>query len=193
MNTSRNRTQSHDSLQRRNAPPTPSVNDPSVQQSEAEFGELSRPENIVEHLSVPGFLRRIPHRWHMLDINRFGDAVGRAAEALHIAYLTRVDLALGMIRIFPVPLLKRVYETQAKQFGWPLVLDAQLALDEGPRGQLRVLRRHERTEQHLSALAEGLDPEVRASMEKVLQFVSEDARRLRKELGLVEPEGESNF
>src|ERR1043165_4105227 len=39
--------------------------------------EQLAPTALVEHLSVPAFLRRTPHRWHLDDMRRFGDKVGQ--------------------------------------------------------------------------------------------------------------------
>src|SRR5262245_41109811 len=78
----------------------------------------------VEHLSVVAFMRRMAHRWDIDDMTRFGNKVGKVAESMQLAYLTGVDKSLGTIRIFPVPLLERVYKVLSAQFGWPQIIDA---------------------------------------------------------------------
>ena len=76
----------------------------------ADFEDMQNPLDVVEHLTIPGFIRRCPHRFHLMEITRFGDQVGKIAESLQISYLTTIDRSLGMIRLFPVPLMVRVYQ-----------------------------------------------------------------------------------
>lgn len=120
----------------------------------------------------------------MQDINRFGDSVGRAAEAMQLAYLTTVDRSLGVIRVFPVPLMQRVYEILSKQFGWPQVIDASAEGDDARRGQVETLKAHERVEKHLrSVLAVTEDQNVQRSTNVVLEWIGTDCQRIRQELG----------
>jgi hypothetical protein len=164
--------------------PRPPMGPPAgVQQ---DFDELAQQTAMVEHLTVPGFLRRIPHRWHFDDITRFGDKLGRVAESMQLAYLTTVDRSLGVIRIFPLPLLKRVYEVMSAQFGWPQIIDAPIpGLPAGVDNGAEALRAHERVDKHLRSLLEGAtDGNVQHSIAVVLHWLSEDSARIRKELGL---------
>ena len=147
----------------------------------------------MEHLTIPAFLRRIPHKWHIDEITRFGDKVGRAAESLQLSYLTTIDRSLGVIRIFPLPLLQRVYQIFAVQLGWPQIIDVEPpALDDPRRGQQETLRSHERLLKHnraLLAIAENVD--VQHSISVVVQWLEHDCLRIRKELGLPEPAPEA--
>ena len=146
---------------------------------EQEYGEIS-PENIVEHLSVPGFLRRVHHRWHMQDINRYGDAVGKSAEALQLAYLTRVDMALGVIRIFPVSLLKRIYETLAPQFGWPMIIEGRLE-EKVEKVLLRKLLGYQRMDKILQTMLATADTkEAQSAITVVRDLLEEDSRKIRE-------------
>jgi hypothetical protein len=102
-----------------------------------DFDQLIATGETVEHVTVPGFLRRIPHPWHITDLTRFGDQVGRVAEAMQLSYLTTIQPQLGMIRVFPLPLLQRVYELMAPQFQWP---SEPIALIDGLRSQARRIK-----------------------------------------------------
>src|ERR1041384_6675246 len=66
-----------------------------------DFDQLAGEALQIEHQTIPGFLRRLPHKWHLNDITRFGDQVGRVSEAMQMAYITAVDKSLGVIRAFP--------------------------------------------------------------------------------------------
>src|ERR1043166_2355254 len=73
----------------------PSQTPSPVPQVEQDFDHLAEAAKI-EHLTIPGFMRRVSNRWHIEDITRFGDKVGRAAEALQLSYMTTVDKSLGV-------------------------------------------------------------------------------------------------
>src|SRR4051812_28044068 len=161
---------------------------PSAPMAEENFDQIAEAAKI-EHLTIPGFLRRISNRWHMEDITRFGDRVGRAAEAMQLSYMTTVDRSLGVIRVFPVPLLQRVYEIMAVQFGWPQIVEAEVpALDDPRRAQEETLRSHERIMKHLQALlaAAADDIDLQASLAVVLQWLDHDCQAIREALGLQE-------
>ena len=168
--------------QTRNTPPTAAATRPAVEQ---EFEQIQSPENIVEHCTVPGFLRRVPNRWHLEDIQRFGDKVGRIAESLHIGYLTTVDRSLGQIRVFPVPLLQRIYDTMAPTFGWPQILDLPApGLPAQEQANRDALRSHERLVKLLRALLEAApNLDVQHSTAVVIQWLETDGERIRGELG----------
>ena len=135
-----------------------------------DFNRLSESQDqIVEHRTIPGFLGRIPHRWHMDEVTRFGDKVGRAAESMQLAYLTVVDRSLGVIRVFPVPLMERIYTLLAPQFAWP----------ELPGGTVDNLptppKRLERLLKGLEELTEDADDlEILESLQKLRDFVRRD-------------------
>lgn len=121
------------------------------------------PRQVVEHLTIAGFIRRSPHRFHMDEITRFGDKVARLAEALQVSYLTTIDRSLGMVRVFPVPLLQRVYDVMAAQFGWEMEIAAV---------EDRKTRGHERTKRVLlEAAASAEDPIIRDALAVVLRWL----------------------
>jgi hypothetical protein len=146
-----------------------------------DFDQLLSAGETVEHVTVPGFLRRIPHPWHIDDLTRFGDKVGRVAEAMQLSYLTTIQSQLGMIRVFPLPLLQRVYELMAPQFQWPV---EPLALIDGTRARRDELKRHERADADLAGLAERTDDvEALASIQVVRDHLAKETLRLRNEIG----------
>ena len=111
-----------------------------------QFEEMPDPLTVVEHLTIPGFIRRAPHRFHMDEIMRFGDKVTRIAESLQVSYLTTIDRQLGQIRLFPVPLLERVYAVLATQFGWEPIAEVPRAIEDR---HAETLRANERTRKRL--------------------------------------------
>lgn len=163
----------------------------------ADFDEMQSGEALVEHCTIPGFLKRIPHRWHMEDIQRFGDKVQRTAEAMQIAYLTTVDRSLGIIRVFPLPLLQRIYEIQSAQFGWPALVEVQppaLGPGEGASTSHETLRAHEKVREHVKTLMAAIEStsaitpnHVQASLAVILRWIEEDMTRLRAELASAAP------
>jgi hypothetical protein len=156
---------------------------------EKDFEQLSHQDPIVEHYSIPSFLRRIPHKWHIDEITRFGDKVGRAAESLQLAYLTTVDRSLGVVRVFPAPLLQRIYQILSPQFGWPQIIELEPPqLDEPRRSQQETLRSHERLLKHVRALLDVTqNVDVQHSIAVVVEWLEHDSTRIRQELGVAEP------
>lgn len=136
-------------------------------QAEGGFDELSQSEPLIEHLTVPAFLSRVPRAWQIDEATRFGHQLGRAAEAMHLAYMTTTDRALGVIRVFPVPLMRRVYTLMAQQFAWPALPEAL----EAPRSQP-----DDRLARHLQALLAVAEPEVREHIAEVLAFLDQRPR-----------------
>ncbi len=154
---------------------------------EEDFDQLSQLD-MIEHLTVPAFLRRIPYKWHLDEITRFGSKVGKAAESLQLSYMTTIDRSLGVIRVFPAPLLNRIYQILAPQFGWPQIIElAPPALDDARRIQQETLRSHERmskTMRNLLPFAESVD--IQHSIAVVIDWLEHECARLRKELGTVD-------
>lgn len=145
-----------------------------------DFDQLTAAGETVEHVTVPGFLRRIPHPWHIDDITRFGDKVGRVAEAMQLSYLTTIQPQLGMIRVFPLPLLQRVYELMAPQFQWP---GEPLALIEGNRVKMDELRKAERLTNQINELLSSTDePKVVEAATVLLNSLETTATTLRQEI-----------
>lgn len=143
-----------------------------------QFEEMPDPLSVVEHLTIAGFLRRVPHRFHMDEILRFGDKVGKIAESLQVSYLTTIDRQLGQVRLFPVPLLVRVYQVLAAQFGWEPMNEVRALEDAGAE----TLRAHERTRKRLEAVAGDItEPAVAQALQLVLNWLENDAKRLRGE------------
>jgi hypothetical protein len=129
----------------------------------------------IEHLTVPGYFARFERRWHIDEMCRFGDKVGRAAEAMQLSYLTTIHPQLGMIRVFPLPLLQRVYEIMAPQFQWPaatpVLEDTKVHRDE--------LRKTEGAKKHLEAAAEHAPLEVREALATVVSWLETETQKLR--------------
>ena len=141
-----------------------------------EFQEMQDPLSVVEHLTIPGFIRRAPHRFHLDEIMRFGDKVGRIAESLQVSYLTTIDRSLGQIRLFPVPLLTRVYQVMATQFGWEQIVEVPTIEDR----KQDLARMTERAGKQLRAVADRIeDPELAQAMTRVLQFLENETVRVQ--------------
>lgn len=140
----------------------------------------------VEHLSVVAFMRCIAHRWDIDDMTRFGNKVGKVAESMQLAYLTGVDRSLGTIRIFPVPLLERVYKVMSAQFGWPQIIDAPPpGLPSTGLLAAETLKTHERLHKLMhAAVAATEDTNVQHSFAVLMHWLEEDMKRLREELGM---------
>lgn len=148
-----------------------------------DFDQLTAAGENIEHVTVPGFLRRIPHPWHIDDITRYGDKVGRVAEAMQLSYLTTIQPKLGMIRVFPVSLLQRVYQLMAPQFGWPRLLDETAMLEDGRAAQREALRVRERVAADLAQIGEVTDNvQVLDAAQTVREFIDADIARLKGEL-----------
>ncbi len=162
------------------APPA----EPNPQQNELQHDAL-----IIAHLTVPEFMKRIPHEWHITDFNRFGDLVGKTAESAHLTYLTKFDRNFGMIRVFPLPMLQRVYRILAAQMNWPEILDAEAPqLSDGALASRETLIANERVAAHLRAMRDAVQDEaVRDSITVVLASLEHESARLRSELGVIEP------
>lgn len=157
-----------------------------------DFDQLAACEGVqVEHQTIPGFLRRIPHKWHLDEITRFGDKVGRAAEAMQLSYFTAIDRSLGVIRVFPLPLLQRVYAIMAPQFHWPAVIEME-SLEDGRRAQREALRKRERADKDLEDLLETADNvEVLTAVQAVRDFLASEMNRLRHEIEAPAPPPEN--
>jgi hypothetical protein len=140
---------------------------------------------IIAHMTVPAFMRRITSKWHFDDITRFGDKVGRAAEALQLSYLTTFDGQLGTIRVFPYPLLERVYRVMSGAHpNWPKIVDADPpTLDDVSRVSRETLLAHERVATHLRVVLDAAEDDgVRASIVDVLDWLERDCAKLRERL-----------
>lgn len=148
-----------------------------------DFEQLANEQGVqLEHATVPGFLRRIPHKWHLEEITRYGDKVGRAAEAMQLAYMTSIDRSLGVIRVFPLPLLQRVYEIMAPSFGWPRAAEAEL-IEDGKRAQRETLRKIERADHALGEVTEQSDNvEALTAFRAVRSVLQGEAAKLREQI-----------
>lgn len=163
-------------------PPQAAPLDLGQNEPERDFEDLAREAvAIIEHLTVPGFLRRIPHRWHLDEITRFGDKVGRVAEALQLAYLTTIDRSLGVVRVFPAPMMRRVYDILAPQFGWPRILDNDqpLALEDVKRAK-DALRANEKLAARLQELLDRTESApVLEALATVMKLIERENEALR--------------
>ena len=160
-------------------PPTQHASKEDYQQF-AENSELQ-----VEHQTVPGFLRRIAHRWHMDDLIKFGQKVGRTADSMQLAWIATVDPHLGQIRMFPVPLLQRVYQVMAPTQGWPSIIEAA-ALEDARADEAETLRKVAKAEKQLRELRDiterADDVTVLESVETLRRFLEADLARMQLEL-----------
>jgi hypothetical protein len=159
------------------------------QQMIEEFAGMTPEEMDIEFLTVPGFIRRVPYRWHLDDITRFGDKVGRVAEALQVAYITRIDRHLGVIRVFPEALLRRVYEILAGQYGWPRIIEA---LPEGSADETAPIREElraaEKAEKALEPICERVDDVcVIEALRVVRTYLEQHGAELRGKLSETAP------
>jgi hypothetical protein len=147
-----------------------------------DFEQLAGEALQIEHQTIPGFLRRLPHKWHLTDITRFGDQVGRVSEAMQMAYITAVDKSLGVIRAFPLPLLQRVYEIMAPQFNWPMIIDAP-ELEDGRRAQRDALQKNERlTAQIRDLMSDADEPPIIEAASVILNSLEANAAKLRESI-----------
>ena len=157
----------------------------SVSQESEQFAEMPDPREIVEHLSIPGFVRRAPRRFHLDELTRYGDKVARVAESMQISYLTTIDSALGVVRVFPVPLMVKVYSIMAQQFHWAPW--QELALEAGAAGPAQLLKANERARRNLEAAACGsasaMPPHVAEAMQITMAWLDSEAGRLRGDAG----------
>lgn len=135
------------------------ANEQMIQQA---FDGLNAQAPIVEHLTIPGFMRLIDHRWSLDDIRRFGDRMGQMAESMCLAYLTATDASLGILRMFPAPLLRRVYDIMAPQFGWPVIVNVDTPELEEVKKKRDAIKANERALRRLG--------EVIADTEDVAQL-----------------------
>lgn len=145
-----------------------------------DFEQFALGTETVEHVSVPGFMSRIAHGWALDDMTRFGDKVGRVADAMQLVFITTNQTKLGIIRVFPLPLLQRVYEIMAPMFNWPRIVDGVLAIEDGRQALRDDLRQHERADHDLSSIAEHVDNvEVLTALQTVREFLGTDIARIR--------------
>jgi hypothetical protein len=169
--------------QNQNRPPKTPQNLHLSQESE-QFAEMPDPREIVEHLSIPGFVRRAPRRFHLDELTRFGDKVARVAESMQISYLTTIDSSLGVVRVFPVPLMIKVYSIMAQQFHWA---PWQEPLEIGAGGPAQLLKANERARRNLEAAACGsasaMPAHVAEAMQITMAWLDSEAGRLRADTG----------
>lgn len=150
---------------------------PSSSEQENNYAQTAE-ELQVEFLTIPGFIRRVPYRFHMEEIHKFGTAVGKSAESLHLCYMTVTDRSLGPLRCFPRPMLERVYSVMAPQMKWPVIVDAELGLPESER--TKEVHFNERLAKHLRSVMEvATNAEVQKSAATMVQWLEGEATRLR--------------
>jgi hypothetical protein len=146
-----------------------------------DFEQFALGAETVEHVSVPGFMARIAHGWALDDMTRFGDKVGRVADAMQLVFITTNQTKLGIIRVFPLPLLQRVYEILSPQFGWPRIIDAgALPIEDGRQALRDELQKAERSLADLSSIAEHTDNvDALQSIQEVRDFLTGKIAELR--------------
>lgn len=142
-----------------------------------EFAEMPDPLSVVEHVTIAGFIRRCPHRFHINDVIRFGDQSRKIAESLGVSYLTTTDRQLGQVRLYPRPMLERIYANMAASSGWEALNEVR-QLEESSA----AARADERTCKRLEVAASAIDdPAVAQAMRIVIAHLEGNARRLRGE------------
>lgn len=149
-----------------------------VQASPEEYEiEEAGPEEAVEFLSIPAFLRRLPYRLGEQEMFRFSDKVAHYSRAWQLAIVSINHRQLSDIRVFPVSLMEYVYATMAKQFSWPKLVEIP-AEPISPSGcNPKVL---ERLVKHLRAVQElATNEEVQHGTEVVLQWAEQERSRLQ--------------
>jgi len=155
-------------------------------ETQQDFAQAPAPELVAEHKTVVGFLRTVPRRLHMDEIKRFGREVGMMAESVHLAYLTTIDSQLGVLRMFPVPLMRRVYDVLAAQIGWQQFPVEQAALPEEMAAELKAQEKLARLLR--AALDVAPDKHLQQSTGDVLQWIEGEIGRLREQLELAQAE-----
>jgi predicted RNase H-like nuclease len=101
---------------------------------------------------------------------------------MQLVYMTAVDRSLGVLRVFPLPLLERVYTINAPQFGWPAIANGEM-LEDGRRAQRETLRKDERADQLLQEITERADDvEVLSSAKSLREFLQSEMASLRQQL-----------
>jgi|GEM_PF-3252204 len=164
---------------RQNGPAPAILNRPAI---EHDFAHGPAPELVVEHRTIAGFLRMAPHRFHLDEIVRFGKKVGDVAESMQLAYLTTIDSSLGVLRVFPVPLMRRVYDILAAQFHWPQFVEIE-AVEGDAASRREMLRSYDKLSALLRSFMEAAeDPEVQHCTSVVLQRIEVDSEGLRAAL-----------
>jgi hypothetical protein len=122
----------------------------------------------IEYMTVPAFIHRQTGMSNFDDMTRFGDRVGRVADAMQLIFQTTMHRQLGPLRAFPRPLLERVYRIMSRQLGWPELIETP-ALNDGQAEQNAA---DGRVEEHLRVLREAAtDERVRESIDVVLGLV----------------------
>lgn len=151
---------------------------------EQHFDGLSQKEPVVEHLTIPGFLRRLDHKWDLDDIRRFGDKVRTIATAMDLAYVPKIDASLGVLRAFPVPMMDRIYNTLRGIHGWPELPGNDVASDELQKTR-RQLRDTERAVARMrEMIAETDDVETAQTMTKSLDVLEAKVVQLKTQAAL---------
>ena len=155
-----------------------------------DFQQAPAPELVVEHRSIAGFLRVAPRRFHLDEMVRFGKKVGDVADCMQLSYLTTIDSSLGVVRIFPMPLMRRVYDVMAAQFGWQGFVEPE-ALEAETAEKREQVRSYERLSKMLAAFQEAAnDPDIQRCTGVILERVEQDLSALRLELASDDEEEE---
>lgn len=135
---------------------------------------------IVEQVTVPGFLRMIPHNWQVGDYQRIGAVLGKTADALGLQYMQTTNQWLGVIRTFPVPLVKWVYDQLRHSHAWP-AYEGDTAAEEAHQQARIALRDAERTAKQLRGMIEKTEDVTQLeALKVVLARAEEEVSRQRE-------------
>lgn len=146
-----------------------------------DYENVPKMQHQIEYLSVAGFFRRLPFAFHMDEINRFGKQVGLTADANHLAYMTAIDGKLGVVRVFPVELMMRVYDVLAIHQSWPPIVEQEPpALSDGKKLTTAAARSFERLAKHLRSVIEiAPNTELQYAAASMVKQIEVELRQLK--------------
>lgn len=148
----------------------------------ADYESVVAVDDTIEYCTVREFIRKVPHRFTLWDLNAFGPMANKAADALCLAYVTRHVHGAGPARVFPKQLLFAVYRAMAVDRGWAPVEEAA-AIDDARAKVALELKAMERTERQLAELSEKADNvEVLQSIQRLRDFLEVEQAALRATL-----------
>lgn len=125
----------------------------------------------VEHVTTFEFLRRAPRHSTADDLTTFGNRVKRAADAIPLPWLPAPHPLLGIVRVYPLPLLEWVYSQFVAQLKWP-PLPASLE-DQSET------RKREATRRQLEIVAADAPADVAQAFAVVMRWLDSEAAKNR--------------
>lgn len=138
-------------------------------------------EPDIEHVSIAGFLRRIPHdqAWQLHNIVKFGRLVCQSADAFATEYHYTVDRSLGRVRTFPEPLVRQVYRFLSPSLGWPQIMEQYVQPAVGESDHSADLEVRRTVQNYLTMLIKTCqESRVRTSARNLLGQVNRELQAL---------------